>query len=88
MATTQRNTALITGASRGLGLALASKLATRGWNLIINARGAQALETARIELAALATENTIVAISGDVTDATHLSKLADRKSTRLNSSHT
>ena len=32
--------ALITGASRGLGLALARGLAERGWTLIIDARGA------------------------------------------------
>ena len=37
-------TALITGASRGLGLALAEALARQGWTLIINARGAAALD--------------------------------------------
>ena len=38
---------LITGASRGLGLALARALAEDGWTLIITARGAEALEAAR-----------------------------------------
>jgi NAD(P)-dependent dehydrogenase (short-subunit alcohol dehydrogenase family) len=37
-------TALITGASRGLGLALARALARRGWRLLIDARGAAPLE--------------------------------------------
>ena len=32
-------TALITGASRGLGLALARELVKRGWSLVIDARG-------------------------------------------------
>ena len=45
------NTAIITGASRGLGLALAKALAQKNWNLVINARGSDALETARSELA-------------------------------------
>ena len=58
-------TALITGASRGLGLALARRLATEGWTLIIDARGAEALEAARAELAKL---TRVVAIPGDVTD--------------------
>ena len=49
-------TALITGASRGLGLALARELARAGWRLIIDARGAAALEAARAELAAAAGE--------------------------------
>ena len=36
--------AIITGASRGLGLALARALAERGWALVVDARGAAALE--------------------------------------------
>ena len=61
-------TALITGASRGLGLALARELAQQNWRLIINARGADALEGARKELSQW-TE--VIAIAGDVTDAEH-----------------
>ena len=67
-------TALITGASRGLGLALARQLARDGWRLIIDARGAQALEAARAELAAL---STVTAIPGDVTDAAHRQALLE-----------
>ena len=67
-------TALITGASRGLGLALAHGLADRGWSLIIDARNAEALETAAAELS---TKTTVRAISGDVTDAAHRAALAD-----------
>jgi NAD(P)-dependent dehydrogenase (short-subunit alcohol dehydrogenase family) len=66
-------TALITGASRGLGLALARTLAAEGWNLIIDARGAEDLEAARVELADL---TQVVAIRGDVTDDEHRRSLA------------
>ena len=66
-------TALITGASRGLGLALARELAQQNWRLIINARGAEALEHARKELAKW-TE--VIAIAGDVTDLEHRKALA------------
>jgi len=60
--------ALITGASRGLGLALARALAERGWSLVIDARGAEALESARLELASY---TQVVTVAGDVTDASH-----------------
>jgi NAD(P)-dependent dehydrogenase (short-subunit alcohol dehydrogenase family) len=66
--TTTTRTALITGASRGLGLALARQLAQQGWQLIIDARGVEALEAARTELAQL---TSVVAIAGDVTNAQH-----------------
>jgi NAD(P)-dependent dehydrogenase (short-subunit alcohol dehydrogenase family) len=66
--TTSSQTALITGASRGLGLALARALAQRNWSLIIDARGADALETATNELSAL---TQVTAIPGDVTDSEH-----------------
>ena len=61
-------TAIVTGASRGLGLALARALAERGWRIAIGARGAAALEAAREEMAGL-TE--VVAVAGDVADEQH-----------------
>ena len=54
-------TALITGASRGLGVALAHRLAREGWTLIIDARGERDLEAARADLADL---TRVVAIPG------------------------
>src|SRR5690348_3735437 len=72
--TPSTRTALITGASRGLGLALARQLAQLHWNLIIDARGTEALETARAELAQW---TTVTAIPGDVTDEAHRQALAN-----------
>ena len=68
------DTALITGASRGLGLALARELARRSWRLVIDARGPDALEAARSELAGM-TE--VVAIPGDVADPSHRRALVE-----------
>ena len=56
-------TALVTGASRGLGLAVADLLARAGANLIIAARGREPLERAR---ALLAEHTDVVAIAADV----------------------
>lgn len=64
--------AVVTGASRGLGLALARALARRGWALVIDARGARALEQVATELER---DTTVVAIPGDVTDDDHRRKL-------------
>jgi len=65
-------TAIITGASRGLGRALADALADRGWRLVIDARNEAELETARAELA----ERTeVLAVAGDVADPWHRGRL-------------
>src|SRR4051812_21867335 len=66
-------TALITGASRGLGLALARGLAARGWNLILTARDAERLRVVRDELAAI---THVAALAGDVIDPNHREALA------------
>ena len=65
-------TAIVTGASRGLGLELARALAARDWALALDARHAGPLEAARAELASL---SSVVAIAGDVADSAHLTQL-------------
>jgi NAD(P)-dependent dehydrogenase (short-subunit alcohol dehydrogenase family) len=55
--------ALVTGASRGLGLALAQALSDRGWSLVLDARNAAALRAAAPAGAVL--------VVGDVADAQH-----------------
>jgi NAD(P)-dependent dehydrogenase (short-subunit alcohol dehydrogenase family) len=60
--------AIITGASRGLGLELARALARREWALVLDARGAPALEAAARELGA---QTEVIALPGDVSDAEH-----------------
>jgi NAD(P)-dependent dehydrogenase (short-subunit alcohol dehydrogenase family) len=64
--------AIITGASRGLGLALARALAADGWRLTIDARTASELERAARELGR-ATD--VTALAGDVDDPAHRSAL-------------
>lgn len=66
-------TALITGASRGLGLALAEALAQQGWQLIINARNAEALAKAHVKLSQ---HTHVLALNGDIANAGHRAKLA------------
>jgi NAD(P)-dependent dehydrogenase (short-subunit alcohol dehydrogenase family) len=65
---------LITGASRGLGLALARELAQQGWTLILDARGAESLEEARSELSQ---HTQVITVSGDVADPAHRRALAE-----------
>jgi NAD(P)-dependent dehydrogenase (short-subunit alcohol dehydrogenase family) len=72
--------AIITGASRGLGLALARALAQRDWSLVIDARGADELRHAASELEA-GTE--VVALAGDVTDERHRSALVQAAGGRI-----
>src|SRR3954469_6961336 len=61
-------TAIVTGASRGLGLALARALAERRWRLVIDAREPEALQAAAAELARV---TDVAALVGDVADAEH-----------------
>ena len=71
---TKKGTALITGASKGLGYSLAEELGHRGWNLLINARNAKQLLAAKNHLEQF-TE--VIAISGDIRDEIHLLQLAE-----------
>src|SRR5262245_55718231 len=62
---------IVTGASRGLGLALVRALVDRGWRLVVDARGADALERAVAGL------DGVQAISGDVSDPEHRRTLVE-----------
>jgi NAD(P)-dependent dehydrogenase (short-subunit alcohol dehydrogenase family) len=64
--------AIITGASRGLGLELARSLAADGWNLVIDARDPAAL---RVAAEQLGPSGSVRAIPGDVADAAHRADL-------------
>ena len=70
---------VITGASRGLGRALAGALAAEGYQLIIDARDGRALEATAAELRALhdLPERAVLTLPGDITDPGHRAALAD-----------
>jgi NAD(P)-dependent dehydrogenase (short-subunit alcohol dehydrogenase family) len=70
------STAIITGASRGLGLALARALAERGWRLVIDARELRAVPG---ELSG----GDVVALAGDVTDESHRRALVEAAGGRV-----
>jgi NAD(P)-dependent dehydrogenase (short-subunit alcohol dehydrogenase family) len=71
-------TALITGGSRGLGRALATALAERGWSLVIDARGSEDLTRTADRLSP---STSVTAISGDVNDPRHRRLVAEAVAT-------
>jgi NAD(P)-dependent dehydrogenase (short-subunit alcohol dehydrogenase family) len=68
---------IVTGASRGLGLALARALVEREWRLVVDARGADALERAVTDVEG------VIAIAGDVTDPQHRCALVEAAGDRI-----
>jgi NAD(P)-dependent dehydrogenase (short-subunit alcohol dehydrogenase family) len=68
---------IVTGASRGLGLAVARALVERGWRLVVDARGADGLGRAVAGLAG------VVAIAGDVADPGHRRALVEAAGDRI-----
>ena len=73
-------TALVTGASRGLGHALAAELNRRGWRLVLDARDASRLAGS---VAALPHPELVTAVPGDVVDPAHRAALAEAVGPRL-----
>ena len=62
--------AVVTGASRGLGFALARALGEMEWGLVIDARGAEALQDAAARLEELGA-GPVVAVPGDIAEEAH-----------------
>jgi len=60
---------IVTGASRGLGLALTRELLRRGWSVVVDARDGAALGEATAGL------DHVVAVQGDVSDPRHRAEL-------------
>ncbi len=71
---TNTKNAVITGVSRGLGLALARGLAEDGWSLVIDARDGDALRAAAS--ASLPAGTNVTVLPGDITDPAHRAALA------------
>lgn len=70
--------AIVTGASRGLGEALASGLAGSGWSVVIDGRDRTTLDSAAARIRANAAPGAeIVAVPGDITDPVHRDALTD-----------
>ena len=68
---------IVTGASRGLGLALTRTLVGRGWRLVVDARDGDALERAVGDLEG------VIAIAGDVADPGHRRRLVEAAGGRI-----
>jgi NAD(P)-dependent dehydrogenase (short-subunit alcohol dehydrogenase family) len=70
-------TAVVTGASRGLGLALGRALVERGWRLVVDARGGAALE------AAWAGIPNVTTVAGNLADVRHRRALVAAAGSRI-----
>jgi NAD(P)-dependent dehydrogenase (short-subunit alcohol dehydrogenase family) len=72
------NVAIVTGASRGLGRAVAQGLIGAGWSVVIDGRDATALQQAAAELRAdRPPDASLAVLPGDITDPDHRQELVD-----------
>jgi NAD(P)-dependent dehydrogenase (short-subunit alcohol dehydrogenase family) len=70
-------TALITGGSKGFGLALATSLVKDGWSVVIDGRDRAVLDRAVRNLQAESHGQTVRGIAGDVADPAHRAGLVE-----------
>ena len=69
--------ALITGASKGFGLALATSLVEDGWSVVIDGRDSTTVDEAVRTLSAVSGPQTVLGIAGDVADPAHRAALVE-----------
>ena len=77
----QGQVVLITGSSRGLGLAMAEEFAQQGCRLVLCARDERELEEARRRVAALGAE--VLAVPCDIADREQVQRLVDEATDRF-----
>src|SRR5262245_14039620 len=70
--------AIVTGSSRGLGLASAGALAAEGCRITLTARGAEALERAAEELGARVGRDRVIAVPADVSTEAGATEVVSR----------
>ncbi|MGW6378287.1 SDR family NAD(P)-dependent oxidoreductase [Rhodococcus sp. NPDC055112] len=78
----ENRTALVTGASRGIGLGIATRLAQSGYSLTITARDAARLDSVAGELRAAGAAE-VVSIAGDMADETDIARVTAAHADRL-----
>jgi NAD(P)-dependent dehydrogenase (short-subunit alcohol dehydrogenase family) len=69
--------AIVTGASRGLGEAISTGLASTGWSLVIDGRDAGTLAATEDRLALIMAGDNLRAVPGDITDPGHRRDLVE-----------
>jgi NAD(P)-dependent dehydrogenase (short-subunit alcohol dehydrogenase family) len=69
--------AIVTGASRGLGEAISTGLASTGWSLVIDGRNADALAATEDRMALIMAGDNLRAVPGDITDPDHRRDLVE-----------
>ncbi|TPM01436.1 SDR family NAD(P)-dependent oxidoreductase [Mesorhizobium sp. B2-3-11] len=74
----QGNTAVITGAASGIGLAAAKRLALMGMKIVLADIGGPRLDDASRVVAAIAGDDAVLAVASDVSKADEVDRLADR----------
>ncbi|WP_137724560.1 SDR family oxidoreductase [Prescottella subtropica] len=81
----QGRTALVTGASRGIGHAIAAELLARGADVVVTARKPDPLDAAAADLRGLGHGGTVLAVPGNAGDAEHRHDAVTRAVTELGS---
>ena len=71
----ERRTALVTGASRGLGLALTRALVAQGWHVVVDGRDPDTLEAAISPLRHASGGGSVTTVVGDISDPEHRAAL-------------
>lgn len=79
--------ALVTGASKGIGKAVAMELAREGCRVVISARGEEELNEAAEEIRQVESSAEVLSVATDVTDPSEVERLVDEATGRFGTVH-